>query len=247
METEQNQENLSRKERIELRRQEKRSGENAGGGKTGRRVLIWLVVLILVGGGIYGAIRFAQKPNPQNNTTGTLTVPISASDWVEGNKNAKTVLVEYSDYECPACGLFYPYVKAIVGANQDKIEFVARNFPLAQHTDAEIAAQAAEAAGKQGKFWEMHDKLFETQADWSEKSNARDIIIGYAQGLGLNVAQFKTDIDSQDIKTKIANDYQGGINSGIDATPTFFLNGQKMNPTSFDDFTNTIQQTINGQ
>lgn len=167
-----------------------------------------------------------------------------------GNKNAKTTLVEYSDYECPACALFYPVVKQIVDQNPDKLVFVYRNFPLPQHQNALSAAYAAEAAGKQGKFWEMHDLLFTNQNTWASQSSttARDTFIGYATQLGLNIDQFQKDMDSQAVKDKVETDYQSGVKSGVGATPTFYLNGSKMAPpTSLNGFQNTIVQAINGK
>ncbi len=128
------------------------------------------------------------------------------------------------------------------------MELVYRNFPLSQHANAMLAAQAAEAAGKQGKFWEMHDKIFEGQDAWASQSNtdAQNTFVLYAQSLNLNINQFKKDLDLAEIKAKIEGDYQGGIKSGINATPTFFLNGEKLPPpTSYGDFENAIIQAIN--
>jgi protein-disulfide isomerase len=243
-----NDQNLSRKERIELRREERKLGSQKSGGKTGRRILIWLAVILIVGGGIYGVVKLAGSSSVSNNN-GLLYAAVGASDWVKGNKEAKTVLVEYSDYQCPACALFSSVVKEIVAQNPDKLSFVYRNFPLSEiHRNALVASYAAEAAGKQGKFWEMHDMIFENQAVWSEEIDPRGTFVVYAGELNLNTDKFTIDMNSKDIKDKVDNDYQSGVKSGVNATPTFYLNGKQMSsPTSFDDFKNTIQQAINAQ
>jgi len=249
MENGQENQQLSRKERIELRREERRAGSETGGKSGLKRALLWLVVIAIIGGGVYGAVKLAGKNN-NHVSDGALYAAVGAGDWFEGNKNAKTVLVEYSDYECPACALFYPEVNKIISENSDKIQFVYRNFPLQQHLNATIAAYSAEAAGKQGKFWEMHDKLFTNQNSWAPLTiaDARNVFIGYATDLKLNTDQFKKDMDSQAVKDKVANDYQTGVKSGVNATPTFYLDGKKMAPpTSLDDFRNTILQSINAK
>lgn len=211
-----------------------------------KRIFLWLGIIVLVGGAVFGMIKLAGRA--QSNQAALLANAVSASDWIRGDKNSKVVLVEYSDFQCPACKIFYSFLKNIESKYGDKLQLVYRNFPLSQHANATLAAQAAEAAGKQGKFWEMHDKIFEGQNIWASqgKSDAEKTLISYAQSLGLNIDQFKNDLNSNDIKLKIENDYKGGIKSGVNATPTFFLNGKKLPPpTSYGDFENTIGQAIN--
>ena len=211
-----------------------------------KRVLLWLGVVALIGGAAFGMIKLAGR-TPANRTA-LLANAVSASDWIQGNKDSKVVLVEYSDFQCPACKVFYSFLKQINEKYGTKIEFVYRHFPLSQHANAMLAAQAAEAAGKQGKFWEMHDFIFEGQNTWAVQNNAdaEKTFVSYAQSLGLNIDQFRKDLNLAEIKKKIENDYQSGIKSGINATPTFFLNGEKLPPpTSYGDFENTIVQAIN--
>ena len=211
-----------------------------------KRVLLWLGIIILVGGAVFGMIKLAGRA-PANQTA-LLANAVSASDWIRGDKQSKVVLVEYSDFQCPACKIFYYFLKDIESKNEGKIQFVYRNFPLSQHANAMLAAQVAEASGKQGKFWEMHDMIFENQDAWASQNNADagKTFTSYAQTLKLNIDQFKEDLNSAEIKAKIEGDYQGGIKSGINATPTFFLNGKKLPPlTSYGDFENTIVQAIN--
>lgn len=155
-------------------------------------------------------------------------------------------LVEFSDFQCPACGAYYAPVKQLVSEFASNMTFVYRNFPLTTiHQNAQIAAQAAEAAARQGKFWEMHDKLFETQNEWSTSASPKDIFAGYAKTLGLNVDEFTKDIDSDAVKNKVTADVNDGNALGIDATPTFFLDGVKLdNPASFSDFEALIKSEI---
>ncbi len=211
-----------------------------------KRVLLWLGVVALIGGAAFGMIKLAGR-TPANQTT-LLANAVSISDWIRGDKQSKVVLVEYSDFQCPACKIFYSFLKQIEEKYGAKMELVYRNFPLSQHANAMLAAQAAEAAGRQGKFWEMHDMIFEGQDAWANQSNAdaQNTFVSYAQSLKLNIDQFKNDLNSAEIKTKIEQDYRGGIKSGVNATPTFFLNGKKLPPpTSYGEFENTIVQAIN--
>ena len=152
--------------------------------------------------------------------------------------SAKVTMVEFSDFQCPACGAYYPVVSQVVKEFADSLTFVYRNFPLTGiHPNAQIAAQAAEAAGLQNKYWEMHDALFTKQNEWSSSKSARDIFTQYAQSLGLNTDQFQKDIDSDVVKNRVARDVNDGNALGIKATPTFFLNNQKIeNPASLADF-----------
>lgn len=160
--------------------------------------------------------------------------------------SATVTLVEFSDYQCPACGAYYPVVKQVINDFKDSLVFVYRNFPLTSiHQNAQIAAQAAEAAGLQGKYWEMHDTLFTSQADWSGSGTPKDVFTGYAKNLGLNTDQFIKDIDSDAVKNKVVADITDGNALGIDATPTFFLDGTKLdNPASLADFESLIKAAI---
>ncbi len=208
------------------------------------RVLIWTVAALGVGGIIFGMVKLAARSNVAGNA-GALSAPVSSIDKVRGNASSKVVLVEYSDFQCPACGVYYPVLKQVHQEFGSEIAFVYRHFPLSQHANAKPAAKAAEAAGAQGKFWEMHDMIFEHQKDWPEESNGEEIFLSYAQTLGLDMEKFKRDRDSEETADKIDGDYEGGISSGVNSTPTFYLNGKKLqNPRSYDEFRNTVRQSI---
>ena len=148
---------------------------------------------------------------------------VNEKDQLQGNPDAAIELVEYGDYQCPHCGRAYPIIKKIQKALGNNIKFVFRNFPLSNmHPDAASAAAAAEAAGVQGKFWEMHDTIFEHQNKLSE-----DDLYLYAEKLGLNVEQFQNDMLSEKIISKIEDDFESGMRSGVNGTPSFFVNGEK--------------------
>ncbi len=174
---------------------------------------------------------------------------VSSNDWAKGTPGAKATLVEYSDFQCPACRFYYPFVKQLEKDFPGKLRVVYRHFPLSIHNFSSLAAQAAEAAGRQNKFWEMHDMLFEQQEKWSVSKNNDSVLnnfIAYAQSLNLDIARFKSDFDSQDIKSKISDSFQEGEKTGIQGTPTFFLNGKLIaNPANYDDFRQLIADEIN--
>jgi protein-disulfide isomerase len=156
-------------------------------------------------------------------SAGQLTPPVSASDHAAGPDDAPVTLVEYGDYECPYCGMAHPIVKAAQRGLGSQLRFVFRNFPLAEiHPHARLAAQAAEAAAAQGRFWEMHDMLFEHQ-------NALDVddLIGYAKSIGLDATRFARELEAGTYGKRVRDDFRSGVRSGVNGTPTFFVNGDR--------------------
>lgn len=161
-----------------------------------------------------------------------------------GSPSAKIVLVEFSDYQCPACGAAYPIIKQIINGYKDKVLFVYRNFPLPTHQNSKIAAEAAEAAGAQGKYWQMHDMLFENQSTWSS-SNPLDMFTEYAKSIGLDTDKFKKDVEGNKYSDKIQADINDGVSLGVNSTPTFYLNGEKVTGlTSFNDLKSKIDALL---
>jgi len=149
----------------------------------------------------------------------TLAVPVHAADHAAGPENAPVTLVEYGDYECPYCGNAWPVVKELQRRMGDRLRFVFRNFPQnTVHAHASVAAQAAEAAAAQGKFWEMHDLLYENQDDLADVEQ-------YALRIGLEIYQFNSDLAGEKYSKKVRDDFRGGVRSGVNGTPTFFING----------------------
>ena len=150
-----------------------------------------------------------------------LILPVSERDHQQGLLDAPLTLVEYGDYQCPYCGAAYPVVKRLQKKMGKNLRFVFRNFPLTEaHPYAMVAAEAAEAADLQGKFWEMHDQIYEHQ-EFLEP----DILPVWAKKLGLDVERFGTDIQQNAISKRIKEDRSSGIRSGVNGTPTFFING----------------------
>lgn len=154
-----------------------------------------------------------------------LKIPVSSSDHIQGNENASLTLVEYGDYECPFCGMAYPIVKRIQQHFGERLRFVFRNFPLVDnHPHAGIAAMTAEFAATEGKFWEMHDLLYENQ-NFLELSD----LMNYAKSLKISAAELQTAIENETFVEKIKNDFMGGVRSGVNGTPTFFINEKRFN------------------
>jgi len=198
----------------------------------------WAVIaaIIIVLGGIF--FFTGKKDNGSNGSKSSGKTPTS---HVLGTSTTGVKLVEYGDYECPFCGQFYPVVKQVADQYKDKIQFQFSNLPLTQiHRNAFAAARAAEAAGKQGKFWEMHDQLYENQdpngatgwvADTSDVLS--DYFVKFAQAAGVtDIAKFKTDFASSAVNDAINADIAAFKKTGLDeSTPTFFLDGKQIHPT----------------
>ena len=169
---------------------------------------------------------------------------LKANDHTKWSSDKKNLLIEYSDFQCPACKNAHNILKDIEASGSadfsitKKVTFVYRHFPLSQiHNKANVAAYAAEAAGKQDKFWEMTDLLFDNQQTWKESNNPQqEDFVNYAKELKLDLEKFKKDSDSSEVKNQVAEDLKDADQMGINSTPTFFLNGQKVNVNSFNEF-----------
>jgi protein-disulfide isomerase len=167
----------------------------------------------------------------------SLAVPVSEEDHAQGSPRAAVTLLEYGDYQCPFCGQAYPIIKDVQAATGRKLRFVFRNFPLTQaHPYAELAAEAAESADVEGKFWEMHDALFENQAMISE-----DAVMEIARKLGLNLSRFVEDIRTRKFMNHVRKDFMGGVKSGVNGTPCFFINGKRHDgPWDYETLSNSL-------
>jgi len=150
-----------------------------------------------------------------------LTPPVSDSDHQSGPDDARVTLVEYGDYECPHCGRAYPIVREVQRRMSRRLLFVFRNFPLSEmHPHAEHAAEAAEAAATQGKFWEMHDWLYEHQQTLEDTD-----LVRAAKGLGLDASRVERELATAAHAKRVRQDFRSGVRSGVNGTPTFFING----------------------
>ena len=156
--------------------------------------------------------------------TAALTVPVTDDrDHIQGSAEAAVTLVEYGDYECPYCGAAYPIIKEVQARMGDRLRFVFRNFPITtSHPHAERAAEAAEAAATQGRFWEMHDLLYENQQRLSDED-----LHSYAEQLGLDVAPFEQQMADHVHAERVHEDFISGVRSGVNGTPTFYINGAR--------------------
>ncbi|MDB5222846.1 MAG: DsbA family protein [Chitinophagaceae bacterium] len=154
-----------------------------------------------------------------------LKPPVNSKDHIQGKATAPLELVEYGDYQCLHCGHAYPIIKNVQRSLGADLKFVFRNFPLAEaHPDAFNAAVAAETAGLQHKFWEMHDIIFENQEALDSES-----LFLYARSIGLDLERFKNDIQKNTVTEKVEIDFESGVRSGVNGTPSFFINGKKYN------------------
>ena len=167
-----------------------------------------------------------------------LKPPVSADDQQTGNAAAKITLVEYGDYQCPHCGHAHPLLKKLIKEVGNNLRFVFRNFPLQEvHPAAMMAALAAEAAGKQGKFWEMHDTIFEHQDDLHGNR-----FVDFAEDLKLDMKRFATDWKSDETSGKVERDFESGVRSGVNGTPAFFMNGEML--TTYDGTYESLRDAV---
>lgn len=170
----------------------------------------------------------------------SLKPAVSNTDHIQGNPDSDLIIVEYGDYQCPYCGAAYPVLKEIMKEFGDQIGFVFRNFPLSEiHQYATSAAVAAEATNLQGKFWEMHDAIYENQEYLDER-----FLFELAERIGLDLQKFKTDIQKTELENKVNSDFESGVMSGVNGTPSFFINGKKFNGGA-EDLLRLIRENIN--
>lgn len=202
----------------------------------GKFVLGLAVVIVL----LFAYYFFATSGKTTDTTVADVTV--SKTDHVRGALDGTVTMVEFGDFQCPACGAYEPLVRQVTADNKTVLKVVFKNFPLTQiHQNGLLGAKAAEAAGVQGKFWEMHDMLYDKQADWSTGLNARDLIMNYATTIGLDTKKFSDDLNSKVLEDKIMAEEKEGIALGVQGTPTFFVNGKKIdNPSSLEAFDKII-------
>ena len=199
-------------------------------------IIIGVVLAIAVGGGV---LLFRSSRPPVATIPNTLTVPPPAiapgaqPPHARGSTAAPAVIEEFGDFQCPPCGQLHPILKKIEADYGARLGVIFRHFPLPSlHKHAYDAARAAEAAGRQGRFWEMHDKLYENQSKWSAAADARSLFVEYARSLGLNTEQFRNDLDALEVNSRVLADQRRGASLGVTGTPTLFLNGREVPATS---------------
>lgn len=163
-----------------------------------------------------------------------LSTPAGPSDHLLGKAGATITLIEYGDYQCGHCAEAYALIKKLMKEFHNELVFVFRNFPIDSHPEALIAAQAAEAAALQNKFWEMHDLIFEQQDQLSDSN-----LVYFAESLNLDLERFENDCNSQNVMSKIESDIESGIRSEVNATPTFFIDDER-----FEDYDETYESLV---
>lgn len=186
-----------------------------------------LIITLFAAGLLFGSAT-VQEVSAQETTSGQVT------------------LTEYSDYQCPACAAYHPVVEKLKEDFGDKLKVEYRYFPLNSHQFAFLAARAAEAARNQGKFLEMHDMLFDNQQRWSRSGNPQAQFISYAREIGLDVEQFKNELNAAKTQKNVVEEKKEGQRLGVNSTPTFFVNGEKIerNPQSYEAFRQLIEERL---
>ena len=194
------------------------------------KILIGVALAVLIGG---AALFLFANPQPKDAGQAVDSQSlVRETSNMTGKKEAKVTIVEFGDYQCPACAAAHPIIKQVLEdyKNNDQVNLVYRQFPLVTiHKNAMLASQAALAAGEQGKFWEMHNKLYEAQTQWSESLSANVVFESYALSLGLDVVKFNSALSQNLFREVVNTDIKDGEALGVNSTPTFYLNGQKLN------------------
>jgi protein-disulfide isomerase len=210
-----------------------------------KRTLPFIIILVVLGAAVGSALYYTRTPGSSptsSNPTTTSSAPSNTAQTAPvtgvpgadpphtlGSPNAPARLEEFGDFQCPPCGLFHPILAQMRSEFGDKLQITFREFPLTPtHQHAVAAASAAEAAGMQNKFWEMHDLIYEHQNDWKDKFDVRPIFEGYATQIGLNLDRYKSDVASEAVAQRIFLDGKRGHSLGVKGTPTVFLNGREV-------------------
>jgi protein-disulfide isomerase len=236
---------LTKKEKKELRKQEwQEKAELEKRNAKIKKYGIWAAAVIIIIAVVGGLLAVVNSPSSTSNTV--TVAPVTSRDITNGDKNAKLTLIEYADFQCPACGAYHPLIDQLLKDYNGKIFYIYRMFPLVNlHPNAFVAAQAGYAAWKQGKFFQMDDLLYNNQDAWAGVSDPRSIFVSYAKQLKMNVSLFETDMNSNAAKTYVQDSENEAMSEGINATPTFILNGVEIqNPNSYSDFKKLIDTQL---
>ena len=209
-----------------------------------KRILPFIIILVVLGV-VVGSVVYLTRPKPtrelaanpgtspqqkQSPTPVPVKTGVPGADPAHtiGPANAPVKLEEFGDFECPPCGMFHPILKQMKEEFGDQLQVTFREYPLANHQHAIPAASAAEAAGLQGKFWEMHALIFEHQNEWKTQFDVRTVFEGYAKQIGIDVERFKRDVNSDRVEQRIFLDGKRARSMGVNSTPTVFMNGREV-------------------
>ena len=239
-------ERLTKSQRRALAREEK-SKQREGGERT-KKVRNWIIGIVLVGVFLFGSYKFVGWINTPQDDLGPVSIEVSSDEWIKGNPEGEVTLIEFSDFQCPACKNYAPIMQKLGDELGADLRIVYRHLPLVSiHKNAIPSAKAAEAAGIQGKFWEMHDKLFDKQDEWIDDSKPSDKFEEYAGEIGIDIEKFKADYESEEVKNAVNSDLASANSLRLSSTPTFVINGRVIeSPRSYDDFKRLIENEIRG-
>ena len=202
-------------------------------------IVIVLAVAVAAGAAVY----LSRQPDRPEETAAPTRADIKGGGHIRGPEKAALTLVEFGDYQCPSCGAYHPLVKEILNRYPQQLRLEFHHFPLITiHPNSMLASKAAEAAGEQGRYWEMHDALFDHQREWSDSPNAEPIFVALASQMGLDSNKFMQGLRSPQLQDRILRDVEQGQNAKVDAVPTFFINGERVHiKLSMEDFVQVIE------
>lgn len=219
----------------------------------------FLIVIGIIIAAVAGVIMLGNPAESPGNNDSASVLEVKENDHQKGAEapagitsgaeneetDSKVVLVEYGDFQCPACGSVFPLVNQAVSEYEEDVTFVFRHYPLTQiHPNAMVAHRAAEAASRQDKFFELHDELYINQQQWSGVEEPFEIIKGYADSIELDMEQFEQDYNDPSTLDQVNSDLQSGGQAGVSGTPTFFLNGEQIEFRSYEAMQQAIEEAI---
>lgn len=204
--------------------------------------IFWGIVLVLIVAVIFGIFKLSNEGKRTTNDP----FEITSQDHVKGNRDAAVTLIEYSDFQCPACRGYFPLIKQLNSDFPENLRIVYRHFPLTSiHPHAIPAAKASEAAGMQDRFWEMHDLIFDNQSNWTNSSDVEEIFESYADILKLDLEKYRADFDSKAVSRKVSGDRALALRQNLRGTPSFFLQGRRLeNVSDYTTLKGIIEQEI---
>jgi protein-disulfide isomerase len=233
---------VRQRERCKMAKEEKRKIEEMS--ERNSKMKKWVVGLLILLVLVFAGSKLLKWINTPTDLA-TETVEVNEEDWVTGAQQASVTILEYGDFQCPACASYHPLVRQLLMNFPEDLKVVYRHFPLSQHANAMPAGRAAEAAGMQGKFWEMHDMLFERQSQWSEEADPGARFESFAEELSLDLDRFKADYESDKTLELVQADAALGRAALVSSTPTFILNGQKISaPRTYEAFRGLVQDSL---
>lgn len=206
-----------------------------------------LIALIAIGAVLFLNRGEAAPAAVEKTSDGEDSLLVREDSQVVGEpaRSGNVTMVEFLDFECEACGAVYPAVEQLRAEYDGRVTFVARYFPLPGHVNAEPAARAVESAARQGEFEAMYQMMYETQAEWGESQDPKDDLFrSYAEDLGLDMEQYDADFASPEVAARVQRDVDDGMELGVQGTPTFYLDGELLQPRTYEDFTQALDEAL---